>query len=49
MQVEQFCSKSMKKQENCDFDGFQQEFDEIPNQTNPLKQLIFTKQRIQKI
>ena len=38
MKVEKFCSNSMKKQEIWHFDGFQQQFDEISNQTYKLKQ-----------
>ena len=36
--VVKICSNLMKKQEILDFDGFQQEFDEILKQTSSLKQ-----------
>ena len=42
MKVVKICSNSMKRQEILDFDGFQQEFDEILKQTNSLKEFIFT-------
>ena len=38
MKVVKFCSNSMKKQYIWDFDGFQQQLDEISNKTYTLKQ-----------